>query len=310
MKQKVFFTKPDYELINSLDKKMIDMHFHTQFSDTNVKIKDVIKKSKKLGIGVAITDHNEIQGAIKAFKNKDGVIIIPGIEVSCIEGPHILLYFYSIIELEQFFNNYLKNKKNKNPYMATKTTVEELLDETSKYNCLKVAAHPYGYSISNCGLYKCIKKAYVNPDVMNKIDGIEVINGAMSRQLNNKAIRLANMTNKINTGGSDGHCLFQLGKTVTTTFANDHEEFLDNLKKKQNIVIGKETKAIPKLLPFSKSLKAHLGYAIPSVKIQSILLLNRAKHFKNNVVKRINNKIHKNNSEEILNNNNNKINLD
>ncbi|MFP4403253.1 MAG: PHP domain-containing protein [Nanoarchaeota archaeon] len=293
MKQKVFFSKPNYPLISSLDKQMVDMHFHTQFSDTNIKIKDVIKKAKKLGIGVAITDHNEIEGSIEAFNNKEGVMVIPGIEVSCIEGPHILLYFYSIDELKDFFENYLKRKKNKNPYMATKTTVSELLDECEKYNCVKVAAHPFGYSISNSGLCKCIKKAYVNQNIMDKITGLEVVNGAMNRHLNNKAIRFSNMTNKVITGGSDGHCLFQLGQTVTVTKAKNHIEFLDNLQKNKNIVIGKETKAIPKILPFSKSLKAHLGYAVPSVKIQSILLYNRAKHFKTVVVEKINNKIHK-----------------
>jgi hypothetical protein len=44
-------------------------------------------------IGVAITDHNEIRGAVEMDRIRD-VLSIPGIEVTSGEGSHLLVYFY------------------------------------------------------------------------------------------------------------------------------------------------------------------------------------------------------------------------
>ena len=94
--ERIIFEKPD---INKLKKDftLVDMHFHTDYSiDSFNNIKDSLEICKKLGIGLAITDHNEIKGAEKAIKNNKNMLIIPGMEITSIEGIHTIFYFYNI----------------------------------------------------------------------------------------------------------------------------------------------------------------------------------------------------------------------
>jgi predicted metal-dependent phosphoesterase TrpH len=38
----------------------VDMHIHTHYSDAAIRIPSLLTRANHLGIGVAITDHNEI----------------------------------------------------------------------------------------------------------------------------------------------------------------------------------------------------------------------------------------------------------
>lgn len=70
--------KKDYFLKNRYTA--FDMHFHTAYSDGKVNIPQLVKKIERLNIGVAITDHNEIKGAIEISKYEN-IKSIPGIEM-------------------------------------------------------------------------------------------------------------------------------------------------------------------------------------------------------------------------------------
>lgn len=277
---KAFFQKPNHKLLANFGRAQVDMHFHTRYSDSNVSVEKALQKAKKMGIGLAITDHNEVEGALKAVENNEGVLVIPGIEVSCYEGPHILLYFYEPWDLKAFYENFLKNKRNGNPYMATKATAEEILDEASKYKCLRVAAHPYGYMTANSGLMKAMRKGYVPERLIEKVDGFEAICGAMNRYLNKRAANFAEKNNLMVTGGSDGHCLFQLGRVVTIADGTTREEFLDSIKEGNSMAIGKEPKVLTKILPATSTIRNHFPYTVPTVKLQSCMMVERARHFK------------------------------
>ena len=212
--------------------------------------------------------------------------MIPGIEVSCIEGPHILLYFYNISELEEFYEKHIKLNRGDNPYMATKMQVSDLLERTKDYNCLRCAAHPYGYAITNSGLSKTVKKHYVEENVFDDIDAMEVINGGMNRWLNRKAEKRTKELNKSFTGGTDGHTIFELGRCVTSSDASDIDSFLTSILKKKNFVIGKETLFTPKLLHGTNMVTKHMKYAVPSIKMQYMLNKSRVKNMPNNLVKK------------------------
>ena len=49
-------------------KMFIDTHIHTKYSDGTGSIQDILKNAKKRGIGLAITDHNVVKGAVKAAR--------------------------------------------------------------------------------------------------------------------------------------------------------------------------------------------------------------------------------------------------
>ena len=73
----------------------IDFHVHTLYShDSKTSLKEVLVYAKRRGLdGVAITDHDAVEGAIKLSelcnKNDDSFIVIQGLEVSSKHG-HIL----------------------------------------------------------------------------------------------------------------------------------------------------------------------------------------------------------------------------
>jgi len=69
---------------------VVDMHFHSRYSDGLNYIRSIAKRAAKLGIGLSVTDHNAIKGAVRLdnFKN---ILSIPGIEVTSKEGTHIIV---------------------------------------------------------------------------------------------------------------------------------------------------------------------------------------------------------------------------
>jgi len=64
-----------------------DLHVHTTYSqDSLITPKDLVYYAKKRGLNaVAITDHNELEGAYKIAREVD-FLIIPGMEVSSADG--------------------------------------------------------------------------------------------------------------------------------------------------------------------------------------------------------------------------------
>jgi predicted metal-dependent phosphoesterase TrpH len=80
---------------------VVDLHFHSHFSDGADAVDAIAQRAKALGIGVAITDHNAIDGAVE-LDSYDDVLSIPGIEVTSREGTHVLVYFYRIDDLKAF----------------------------------------------------------------------------------------------------------------------------------------------------------------------------------------------------------------
>ncbi|KAB3526748.1 PHP domain-containing protein [Alkaliphilus serpentinus] len=78
--------------------KKIDMHVHTTASDGSLNPKEIIHYAKAKGLyGIGITDHDTIEGIeeAKEYGKKEGVLVIPGIELSTEDQEdeiHILGY--------------------------------------------------------------------------------------------------------------------------------------------------------------------------------------------------------------------------
>ncbi len=84
MLDNIFFKKPKIKTISEEGLCAVDMHAHSEYSDSFTKVKWMLKKAGKRGFGIAIADHNEIKGSLKALLQKD-VLIIPAIEVSSLK---------------------------------------------------------------------------------------------------------------------------------------------------------------------------------------------------------------------------------
>jgi len=119
--ENVRFERPMVEHIRKSGFHPVDMHFHTNHSDAYTKVRSALTLAKKKGVGLAITDHNTPSGVVEALRMRPEVRIVPGMEVSAEDGPHILLYFYGIAEMVDFYKREIEQRKGKSPYTQSGT---------------------------------------------------------------------------------------------------------------------------------------------------------------------------------------------
>ena len=253
---KVIFQKPDTVLLSRLGFTCVDMHCHSIHSDSSNRVKDLLTKATKRNFGLALTDHNAIGGCVDACSRIKEALVIPGIEVSSKEGPHMLVYFYNVSELKEFYAKSIQNCKSRNPYLETTVPMDELLAASKRYNCFLSAAHPYGTGFQ--GIQKSILNNDMPRSVLDRIDCIEVICGNDSHSRNVKAARLAEVLKKPFTAGSDGHRLAAVGSCVVVAQANTVEGFLDAVKAGKAYAIGKEARMISRFS--ATTIRKHLRY--------------------------------------------------
>ncbi len=257
--ERITFKKPKQMNFAGQGFTCVDMHYHTKYSDGSRKVATIVKKAKKMGIGVAITDHNEIRGAIELSKYKD-VFTIPGTEATSKEGIHLLYYFYNLNELQEFHNHNILPNRERGCHFLNIPFVE-LMDASKDYNCVLSAAHPYG--ISWTGVCSEIHHKIATPEELKKFDAVEVINGSLLKNMNQSAVKLAGTLNKGITAGSDGHRLFELGKVLTyTKYPTSVEDFLNSIKKQTNFTVGKETNLMQKIATNSGKITVPIKHPI------------------------------------------------
>ena len=275
----VTFAQPDVPAIRGGGNIPVDMHFHTIHTDGLVKIPALLSKVRALRIGCAVTDHNEISGAVHACRERGELSIIPGIEVSAVDGPHILLYFYSPRDLEDYFIRHIQERRSDSPWLLTKLTTAEVFDSAEGYACIRAPAHPYGYLIFNGGLAKCIEKGYLDRELYGKCEAVEGICANMTHGENLRAIALAHHLKLPVTGGTDGHLLSDLGTAVTCARAESPEEFLDEIRKGHARIIGTEKHLSAKLFTGAVISARFMPWFFPSLKIHCSSAAGRARHF-------------------------------
>jgi hypothetical protein len=277
--ERIRFENPDLKSLAGKGLASVDMHLHTDHSDAALTVEKALQKARKEGFGIAITDHNVISGSLRAFDEARGTIVVPGIEVSAADGPHILAYFHSPNDLKDFYIKHIAPKKRSSPWLAIRSDTPTIVDALAKYSCMTVAAHPYGYLMFNKGLQKCIDLEYLPPEVVDGFQGFEVICGGMAHSLNLKAVELVERKGKCFTGGTDGHILQDLGSVVTCAHAFSHTEFLDAVAARENLVVGKEKDPFEKMATGTMLLGKHSRYFLPSMQVHFEQNLPRIKHY-------------------------------
>jgi len=259
----IIFEKPLPETIRRLGLLPADLHFHTRHSDSATRVRDALKLAVRRGIGLSITDHNQIGGVIEAGRQEIRIPLIPGIEVSANDGPHILLYFYSAGDLADFYRRHIEKNRRTGPFTAIRLDTPDILDRREGYACVAAEAHPCGYAFLNRGVERCIAGRCIGEEIYSRLDALEVICGGMARSHNLKAARLATAHNLGRTGGTDGHLLHELGGVVTCAGADTVEEFLDAVRAKETVIIGRERPLVEKAVMGTAVLPHHIPYTIP-----------------------------------------------
>ncbi len=231
------FEKPDLASLTQYHT-VVDMHYHTRHSDGHNTVEEIAIRARELGIGVAITDHNAIDGAVE-MENYQGLLTIPGIEITSMEGAHILVYFYDIEQLKTFYHQDIEPHKGKNVMCSVSLSIETIIKLAKTYETLIIFPHPY--SAAYMGICNdCFEQHQLN-HLFGMVDGIEVLNSENLNKWNLKSAALGINLAKGITGGSDGHKIDHMGNVVSyASCPKDRKAFLDAIKSGQNKVIGKE----------------------------------------------------------------------
>jgi len=188
----------------------LDLHIHSQYSEDAIgSPKDIIKSLKKRGLqGMAITDHNTVEGGLKAVKiaPKD-FIVIPGIEISTADG-HMLA---------------LNVEKNIAGNLSIQETVEKILEQDGTPIVPHLLRDMSG-----------IKREKLKT-IHQKINAIEVFNACSMPKTNLKIAKIAKEFNLGGTGGSDSHDPAYTGYayTVVDTTDMNADAVLSEINKKK-----------------------------------------------------------------------------
>ena len=275
----IIFEKPLPEAIRRLGLLPADMHFHTRHSDSPTRVRDALKLAARRGIGLAITDHNQVGGVVEAGRQNIRVPLVPGVEVSANDGPHILLYFYSVADLLDFYRCHIEKNRRNGPFTAIRLDTQEILDHREDYACIAAEAHPCGYIFLNRGVQRCVAGRCIDREVFSRLDALEVICGGMARSHNLKAAALATAHGLGRTGGTDGHLLHELGGVVTCAEAETVEELLDAIRARATVIIGRERPLVEKAVMGTAVLPHHLPHTVPILQARWEQNLPRIKRF-------------------------------
>lgn len=163
---------------------IFDLHIHSRFSlDSLLEPARIVEAAKKIGLnGVAITDHNTIQGGIKTaeYAPSDFVVIV-GEEINTEVGDIVGLFLTKQINSRSF---------------------EEVVKEIHSQAGIALLAHPYK------------RNKIISQDAFKQLDAIEVFNSRNAKN-NAKAKNIALEYKLPMVAGSDAHFAFEIGRAKT-----------------------------------------------------------------------------------------------
>jgi predicted metal-dependent phosphoesterase TrpH/glycosyltransferase involved in cell wall biosynthesis len=195
---------------NVADRPLIDvdLHMHTDHSyDCATPVEVLLAEARAKGLGaIAVTEHNEISGALEAAEKAKGIKVIVGEEVKTASQGEVIGLF-------------IKEK------IARGMTLQETIAEIKRQGGLVYVPHPFDrmHSVPD---YKHLL------DVLDDIDLIEVFNPRVAiAEFNAEAVRFAAKYRMIAGAGSDAHVPQGLGSVRIRMHDFDGpEQFLESLR--------------------------------------------------------------------------------
>jgi glycosyltransferase involved in cell wall biosynthesis len=186
----------------------VDLHMHTDHSpDCATPVDTLLATAKRVGLGaIAITDHNEISGALEARERADGIKVIVAEEVKTADQGEVIGLF-------------IEEK------IPRGMTLQETIAEIRRQGGLVYVPHPFDrmHAVPD---YEHLL------DVVGDIDAIEVFNPRVAfSAFNEEAARFAAKYRIVAGAGSDSHVVQGLGSVkIRMRDFDGPEEFLESLR--------------------------------------------------------------------------------
>jgi glycosyltransferase involved in cell wall biosynthesis len=186
----------------------VDLHMHTDHSyDCATPVEVLLAEARARGLGaIAITDHNEISGALEARAKADGLTVIVGEEVKTAEQGEVIGLF-----IEQ--------------KIPRGMTLQETIAEIKRQGGLVYVPHPFDrmHSVPD---YEHLLS------VIDDVDAIEVFNPRIAiSEFNEEAVRFAAKYRIPAGAGSDAHVPQGLGSVrIRMRDFDGPQEFLQSLR--------------------------------------------------------------------------------
>jgi predicted metal-dependent phosphoesterase TrpH len=178
-----------------------DLHIHTAYSSdgtaTVAATLEHVVQHTDLDV-IAITDHDEIDGALEALAlaPKYGIEVIPGCEITTADG-HLLAYFIT---------------ERVPAHLPLIETIEYVAD----LGGICVAAHPGG-GWKWCLQEHHLRQALHQPGMADTLVGVEAYNASLpDLRINRKAAAIQQRLGLSHVGCSDAHLLWMIGWAATT----------------------------------------------------------------------------------------------
>jgi predicted metal-dependent phosphoesterase TrpH len=193
----------------------IDSHVHTIYSvDSLIAPEEVAYYAKRRGLdGVAVTDHDRLDSALRMSKEK-GFLILPGMEITSSDG-HILAL-------------------NIQDPVAKGLTAEETVDRIHDGGGIAIACHP-----------GAMFKGSLGNHTTSMFDAVEVINSSAIpfRHSVKRGEQIASRLKIARVAGSDAHYGPEIGCAYTLVEAEPNaDDIVNAIRRKQCQPFGK---AIP-----------------------------------------------------------------
>ena len=186
----------------------VDLHMHTDHSpDCATPVEVLLATAREQGLGaIAITDHNEISGALEAAAKTDGIKVIVGEEVKTASQGEVIGLF-------------LHEKIPRGLGLA------ETIAEIRRQGGLVYVPHPFDRVHTVPGYEHMLA-------ILDEIDAIEIFNPRVAiGSFNEEAARFAAKYRLTPAAGSDSHVAAGLGSVrVRMRDFDGPEEFLDALR--------------------------------------------------------------------------------
>jgi glycosyltransferase involved in cell wall biosynthesis len=201
----------DRRLRNRLSRRQlidVDLHMHTDHSyDCATPVEVLLAEARARGLGaIAVTDHNEISGALEAQAKADGFKVIVGEEVKTAAQGEVIGLF-------------IREK------IPRGLTLEETIAEIRRQDGLVYVPHPFDRMHSVPDYENLLQ-------VLDDVDAIEVFNPRVAiSEFNEEAVRFAAKYRIPAGAGSDAHVPQGLGSVrIRMRDFEGPEEFLQSLR--------------------------------------------------------------------------------